>query len=212
MIDKKDIKPWERQPGESDKAFRFFCRYRDMGPDRSYQKLSGDINKSKMTIANMARKWKWVDRVKHYGDEIDRIKQELTKKELVEMVKRHSDHSQAIETSLMYPIKLFIDKIKNSQSNDLNGMTAKELIKIVFEVADRFPKIVDTERKSRGVPTEISKHNIDHTTKGKPMQLSMWDAFKSDVIKNMENHPEAKESLLKMLDSYVTTGSEDSGA
>jgi len=91
----------------------------------------------------------------------------------------------------------------------LQQMNAAELIKLVFGVADRFPNIVNTERKSRDVPTEISKQAIDHTTNGKDLNPAPWDKLKNDMLENLSSHPEAKEALLKVFDGYVDTGSKD---
>ena len=197
---------WERQPGESAKAYNFFCRYRDMGYERSYAKVAREVGKAHITIAKMANRWNWVKRVQAHIDEMEKVRYQLETKAIADMVRRHSEHAQAIETSLMLPIKIFINKMKNEELRELNNMNTAELMKLVFNVADRFPNIVNTERKSRGVPTEISKQNIDHTTNGKSINITAWETLKSDMLKNLSEHPEAKNTLLKVLDKYVDTG------
>ena len=43
-------KPWERQKGESEKAYEAFAAYRDMGPERSITKVSQSLNKTRTLI------------------------------------------------------------------------------------------------------------------------------------------------------------------
>ena len=38
-------KPWERQKGESDKAYEAFVTYRDMGTDRSIRAVAQEFNR-----------------------------------------------------------------------------------------------------------------------------------------------------------------------
>lgn len=42
---------WERQPRESSKAYAAFCVYRDLGPERSLEKVRQNLDKPR------SRKW-----------------------------------------------------------------------------------------------------------------------------------------------------------
>ena len=83
---------WDRQPGESSKAYAHFCLYRDMGQGRSLRKLAEDA-KCISKVAQLRRwssKWQWVERSRKYDDYLEmqeRIKQE---KERRDMRKRHA--------------------------------------------------------------------------------------------------------------------------
>ena len=43
-------KPWERQKGESDKAYEAFVTYWDMGTDRSIRAVAQKLGKSRTQI------------------------------------------------------------------------------------------------------------------------------------------------------------------
>ncbi len=59
---------WERQQGESDKAYAAFTMYRDMGPERSHRAVAEAIygvqaKYSVRTVHEWSRRHGWVDRV-----------------------------------------------------------------------------------------------------------------------------------------------------
>jgi hypothetical protein len=53
---------WERQRGETLKAFEAFVEYRDMD-NRSYREVGQKLGKSKTQIEKWARKYFWQERV-----------------------------------------------------------------------------------------------------------------------------------------------------
>lgn len=65
--------PWERQPGESAKAFEAFAEYRDMGVSRSIRKAAQNLNKATTTLAEWSTKYDWVKRCAAWDAEQDRI-------------------------------------------------------------------------------------------------------------------------------------------
>ena len=87
-----EVKPWERQPGESAKAYEAFSLYRDMGVERSLSKVGNALGKSK----TMMDKWSspnafnWVERAKAWDIEQDRILQKQQIEDIKKMRKRHA--------------------------------------------------------------------------------------------------------------------------
>lgn len=65
----KEEKPiWEKMEGESDKFYRKFLIYRDLGPDRSLQKAfiksheGGKKVRGSGSWTKLGRKWRWAER------------------------------------------------------------------------------------------------------------------------------------------------------
>lgn len=90
------IEPWERQEGETAKAFEAFCKYRDMGPDRSLRKVVQALNKNLTTIAEWSSKYDWVKRVASWDAEQDRIARQQQLKEIKAMRNRHAGMAKAM--------------------------------------------------------------------------------------------------------------------
>lgn len=94
------IEKWERQNEETPKAYAAFCVYRDMGPERTQEKVSAELGKSETLISRWSAKYGWVDRVTAWDDEQERLARVAAQKEqlkaIKDMRKRHADLGQAI--------------------------------------------------------------------------------------------------------------------
>lgn len=65
--------PWDRQPGESTKAYEAFAIYRDLGPARSVRRVSQQLGKSRTLIGRWCTDYDWVKRCEAWDAEQDRI-------------------------------------------------------------------------------------------------------------------------------------------
>ena len=100
MANTNTPKPWDRQQGETSKAYEAFCIYRDMGIQRSLGKVAEVLQKSETLMGRWSGANKWVKRAAAWDDEQERIEREAAQKEqakaIREMRKRHSDLAQAM--------------------------------------------------------------------------------------------------------------------
>lgn len=91
--------PWERQPGESNKAYTAFCIYRDLPPTqrslkevtiRFYEKDRAKVRRASKMIEKWSVRWRWVERAEAWDQERDRRAREAeieaVKKRRQEMV------------------------------------------------------------------------------------------------------------------------------
>lgn len=87
--------PWERQKGESLKAFEAFAVYRDM-PQRSIRTVAQQLDKSATLIGRWSSTHEWQKRVAAWDAEQDRIARQAQIDEIRKMRKRHSDLASAM--------------------------------------------------------------------------------------------------------------------
>lgn len=90
--------PWERQPGESLKAYEAFAIYRDMGKERTIPKVAEQLSKSVSLMNRWSQANHWVERVTAWDLEADR---QATQKLLKDIANaRARQRKQAIKMQL----------------------------------------------------------------------------------------------------------------
>ena len=98
--------PWQRQPGESSKAYSRFCRYRDMGEGRSLRSLKRMCDESGTPIgfsqlARWSTKWQWQARAEAHDDLLAEERRLANVKAVREMDERHAKIAQAVQGQLV---------------------------------------------------------------------------------------------------------------
>ena len=91
-----EIKPWERQEGETARAYEAFSEYRDMGANRSLAKVGQKLGKSKAQMEKWSKKYSWVTRAESWDIEEDRQIRAALTKDIGAMRKRHADIASAM--------------------------------------------------------------------------------------------------------------------
>jgi len=136
---------WERQPGESTKAYAAFCVYRDLGTERSLEKAGQMLDKprTRKWLGEWSAKYKWVERAKAYDDYVEKLKRKEKEKAIKEMAERQARIAMAFQEKI----------IERLQSIDPAELTPTELARW-FEIAAKI------ERLNRGEPTEIGKQEV----------------------------------------------------
>ena len=124
---------WERQSGETFKAFEAFVVYRDM-EKRSYKEVGQKLGKSKTQIEKWARKYFWQERILAYIDYLDLLKRQLAIKEIEEM----NDRQVRIAKNLQ------IKAAQRLQDMDLSELDGGDLIRFFITASE-------LEREARGV-------------------------------------------------------------
>lgn len=81
--------PWDRQKGESEKAFEAFAVYRDMGVERSITAVSKQLAKSRQLVDRWKHKYQWEERAQKYDKYLDKKAREEVEKSRKDMIKRH---------------------------------------------------------------------------------------------------------------------------
>jgi len=139
---------WDRQPGETSKAYAHFCLYREMGVSRSLrqmQKVPGCTAVVRQ-LNRWSSKWRWVQRCQQYDDHLERQARREQERERKEMVKRHAKIAVLGQNLVVKGLEKLVAEIEDGSRR----ATASDLSRLL-DVA------VKVERLSRGEPTEISE-------------------------------------------------------
>ena len=83
--------PWDAQPMESEKAYRWFCRYRDYGEHRSYATIVREFGGKPSYVRQLQRwasKYQWQDRVRAFDASIGERAAEVIADERIDMARR----------------------------------------------------------------------------------------------------------------------------
>ena len=70
MSNQDDFGVYSRRVGESQKAFAAYCEYRDMGAERSIERVSQKLAKSLPFLKRWSSHWGWVGRARGYDDDL----------------------------------------------------------------------------------------------------------------------------------------------
>jgi len=81
---------YERQPGETSKAWEAWRTYRDFGISRSLAAVASEMGIDKRRIEEWSSKWRWVDRVVAWEIDQDRLDRMAREKARQEMIERHA--------------------------------------------------------------------------------------------------------------------------
>lgn len=131
---------WERQKNESSKAYAAFCIYRDLGVERSLEKVAQNRGKpgSKSWLNTWSTKYHWVERARAYDDYLEQEKRKEQEKAILEMVERHTKEAMALQQKALERLK----------SLDPNELSTRDVLNYLMEA-------MKLERLSRGEPTEV---------------------------------------------------------
>lgn len=142
----EELKPWERQPGESTRAYSAFLVYRDLGPQRSLRKASEIIYpryRQRGTTGPPGRivlwsgQFKWHQRAEAWDAYLRRLKEDEERRAIKEMAERHARAAVGFQQKAL-------ERLLAMKPGELKP---KEVLAFFIEAAK-------LERLSRGEPTE----------------------------------------------------------
>jgi len=89
MSKRNDTNPWDRQEGESAKAYEAFMVYLELGDERSQQAVGKKLAKSRQLISRWSATYRWVERAVAYDTDIQRRAHAAAVKKKKRMAERH---------------------------------------------------------------------------------------------------------------------------
>jgi len=142
--------PYDRLPKETSTSFEAFVVYRDMGVERSLQKVAQRLGKSKALMDRWSSRHRWVKRSSAWDAHVDLRTRNAELKALEDMRQRHTKASLGLQTVAISELMKL-----QGQSKTRKGSVIKprDLIRMLKEGAL-------LERLTRGEPGEITQHGI----------------------------------------------------
>lgn len=140
-------KPWERQKGESEKAFEAFAVYRDMGEKRTLTAVAEKLQKSGSLIRRWKDRWDWVERVRAYDNGLEKEARAKAIKDRKDMSDRHIKIAMQLQ-------KKALEALNGLEVEAMSPKDIKEFIKMATDL-ERLNRTLE-EESSKGGETSTS--------------------------------------------------------
>lgn len=127
MGDILKVNPWERQPGESGKAFEAFACYRDMGESRTFTAVAEKLQKSCTLIRRWKAKFNWEERVSAYDIDLTRKSHKEKQRLVSDTQKRQLKIAAQLELKALEALKLL-------EPEEMSPRDIKELLKLATDI------------------------------------------------------------------------------
>lgn len=115
-----ELDPWDRQPGETSKAYEAFCIYRDMGAERTVRGVAEHLNKSQQLINGWSGKNEWVVRAAAF----DSVPGKAVAEAYAEMARDIAEQHRALSTKLMARLSANLDLLPKGADPSIKWSTA----------------------------------------------------------------------------------------
>jgi hypothetical protein len=130
-------RPLDRLTGESTAAFGAFCRYRDMGAERSLVKVGQQLGKSRALMERWSAAWNWVGRVWDFDvAEAERTREQLSRDRLA-MRRRQVRLGIAMQSVASYGLRELQQKVERGERLDLTVDEIVNLMRVGAELERR---------------------------------------------------------------------------
>jgi hypothetical protein len=120
MAQGDDLKPWDRQPGESSKAYAAFTTYRDQGQDRTVRTVAEVLGKSNTLIVGWSSKYNWVSRAAAWDSIPGRAVAEAYEEMAADIARQH----RALSDKLMARLSRNLDLLPEGADPTIKWSTA----------------------------------------------------------------------------------------
>lgn len=144
MPKRSDTKPWERQEGESVKAYEAFQCYLNLGETRSQRLVSEQLSKSRQLISRWSANYQWVERVAAYENDLQRQAHAEAVKKARQMADRHISIAMKMQQKALQALK----------EMDPRDIDPKNLVAFIREATK-------LERESRAEIVRETEHKIE---------------------------------------------------
>lgn len=172
---------WEKQPGESPRAFAMFQIYRDMGPSRTHAQVVQRLGRKpgyKGQLQEWSAKYDWVARCEAYDIHMDKLRLQAMEEEIQAMVKRQTHNAMLMQEKALEYLR----------TRGFPKATLRDVVALMIEGAK-------LERLNRGEPTENTATKSKVEVSG---EVKTTNVNRKEKITRIIADPEAKEALISL--------------
>ncbi len=101
----KREQPWDRQKGESARAFEAFLVYLQMGPERSVRAVAQKLSKSYTLAGRWSSTYHWVERCRAWDNYLQQEAKKAAAAAVRNMNRRHAQMAAAIQGTAMQALQ-----------------------------------------------------------------------------------------------------------
>lgn len=154
-------KPWERQKGESEKAYEAFSVYRDMGAERTIVAVVKQLEKSRALLDRWKDRWEWKERVRLYDNDLEKQARDKAVKDRKAMVDRQVKIAMQVQ-------KKALEALEKLSVEDMTPKDIKEYIKMATDL-ERLNRSLEEEsvKDKSEAPTSLANEIIEAYRKRK---------------------------------------------
>ena len=137
--------PWERQDGETDRAFAAFIAYRDLGPARRQSTVAEQTGESIAQVYRWSSDHRWAERASDWDDHRDEVRRRAELDEVATMARRHVQLGQEMTEAVLEALKS-----RRENKRILPASTLAQIAKHGVEI----------ERLARGLPSDVTRTDV----------------------------------------------------
>jgi hypothetical protein len=177
LADEMGIKPWDRQRGESARAYAAFCLYRDLGPDRSLAEVTrraagtqtatiyvlkrGDERscgrkRKSGQVGGWCRKFGWIERCQAWDLYQTAVYKNGLRTDIEQMAERHANQARLLLELQLTPIAAAAKSI-GRRRYDLAQMSFSQIHRLLVRVGKVSAALNACERRARRVEPDNRK-------------------------------------------------------
>lgn len=161
-----DMPIWDRQHGETEKAWNGFVIYRDLPrEERTIRRTAILGGTAKSNTGEWAVVWSWAKRIEAYEAHLDRIRVKAHENKVRDMADRHGNLARAALGGLQAPVRELVERITDGRLN-LKAMSNKELLTFVSKSAKAICDLIAVERTSNSLPSTTALVGVVHANAG----------------------------------------------